>query len=248
LATIISKKGSVVRVYLPPDANCLVSVANHCFRSKSYVNLMIIDKQPQLQWLAMDAAREHCARGASVWKWASTGDGADPDIILACAGDIPTLETMAAAWWLQKHAPKLLVRAVNVVDLMSLTSPREHPHGMTDERFVELFERDTHVVFAFHGYPGAIHQLLHGRPHSERFHVRGYREEGSTTTPFDMVVLNEMSRYHLIIEALRRTRRQVDNADELMTECRHMLERHRQYIELHLEDMPEVSEWTWAAS
>jgi xylulose-5-phosphate/fructose-6-phosphate phosphoketolase len=244
--TIISKKGSVVRVYLPPDANCLLSVANHCLRSKNYVNLIIIDKQPQLQWLDLAAAKEHAARGASVWTWASSANHADPDIVLAAAGDVPTLETIAAAWWLRRKAPELSVRVVNVVDLMTLASPREHPHGMTEEKFVDLFTRETDVVFAFHGYPGAVHTLVHGRPRADRFHVRGYREEGTTTTPFDMVVLNEMSRFHLVMEALRRSRRKPRNADALVDECRTMLERHDEYIEEHLDDMPEVRDWTWS--
>jgi xylulose-5-phosphate/fructose-6-phosphate phosphoketolase len=245
--TIVSKKGTVARVYLPPDANCLLSVGDHCLRSQDYVNLIIIDKQPQLQWLDLDAARAHCARGASVWDWAGTEvTGQEPDVVLACAGDTPTLEVMAAAWWLRKHAPELQVRVVNVVDLLSLFSPREHPHGMPDERFVELFTRDTHVVFSFHGYASAIHQLLHARPDPTRFHVRGYKEEGTTTTPFDMVVLNETSRYDLCIDALRRSRRQLPNAAALVEECQKMLAKHRAYVGEHLEDLPEIRDWNWA--
>ncbi|HSO39427.1 MAG TPA: phosphoketolase family protein, partial [Labilithrix sp.] len=217
--TVLSKKDTVARIYLPPDANCLLSVADHCFRSRDYVNLVIIDKQPQLQWLDLAAAREHCAHGASIWRWASTHEGDEPDVILACAGDIATLETMAAAWWLRKRSPGLRVRVVNVVDLMALFSPAQHPHGMTKERFIELFTEQAHVVFAFHGYPGAVHQVLHGRPGAPRFHVRGYREEGTTTTPFDMVVLNETSRFHLVIEALRRAKRIPEHADLLVDEC-----------------------------
>jgi xylulose-5-phosphate/fructose-6-phosphate phosphoketolase len=244
--TVISKKGSVVRVYLPPDANCLLSVANHCLRSKNYVNLIIIDKQPQLQWLDMPAARAHAAQGASIWRWAGTNDGAEPDIVLCSAGDVPTLETVAAAWWLRNKAPELAVRVVNVIDLMTLASPLEHPHGMTDDRFVDLFTRDTDVVFAFHGYAGAVHQFLHGRPNAQRFHVRGYREEGTTTTPFDMVVLNQISRFHLCIEALRRARRKPQNFEPLVNECLETLERHTEYIEEYLDDMPEVRDWTWS--
>jgi xylulose-5-phosphate/fructose-6-phosphate phosphoketolase len=244
--TVISKKGTVARVYLPPDANCLLSVANHCFRSENYVNLIIIDKQPQPQWLGIEAAREHCAKGASAWAWAGSDDGHEPDVVLGCAGDIPTLEIVAAAWWLRKKAPELRIRVVNVVDLMALASPKEHPHGMSDDRFVELFGWQTPVVFAFHGYPGAIHQLLHGRPQAPRFHVRGYREEGTTTTPFDMVVLNGMSRFHLCIEALRRSRRPVPDAAALEEECRAILERHRVYIGEHFEDLPEIRDWTWS--
>jgi xylulose-5-phosphate/fructose-6-phosphate phosphoketolase len=245
--TILSKKGTVARIYLPPDANCLLSTADHCLRSKNYVNLVIIDKQPQLQWLEMDAAREHCARGASVWAWAGTGDGGAPDIVLACAGDIATLETMAAAAWLREKAPDLRVRVVNVVDLMALFSPAEHPHGMTADRFTELFTDDVDVVFAFHGYPGAVHQLLHGRPNPTRFHVRGYREEGTTTTPFDMVVLNQTSRFHLVIEALRRTRRPPEHAELLVDECTRTLKAHAIYVREHFEDMPEIRDWSWTS-
>jgi xylulose-5-phosphate/fructose-6-phosphate phosphoketolase len=243
--TVLSKKGTVARVYLPPDANCLLSVADHCLRSKNYVNLVIIDKQPELQWLDMDAAREHCARGASVWGWASNDAGA-PDVVLACAGDIATLETMAAAAWLRERAPEMRVRVVNVVDLMTLFHPSQHPHGMTRERFTDLFTDDTHVVFAFHGYPGAVHQILHRRPKPERFHVRGYREEGTTTTPFDMVVLNETSRFHLAIEALKRAHRPPARADLLIDECTEMLRKHATYVREHFEDMPEVSSWAWS--
>jgi xylulose-5-phosphate/fructose-6-phosphate phosphoketolase len=246
--TIVSKKGTVARVYLPPDANCLLSVADHCLRSKSYVNLIIIDKQPQLQWLDMGAAREHCARGASVWAWAGTERAGElPDVVLACAGDTPTLEVIAAAWWLRKHAPALRVRVVNVIDLLSLFSPREHPHGMSEERFVELFTKDTHVVFSFHGYPSAIHLLLHARTDPTRFHVRGYKEEGTTTTPFDMVVLNQTSRYDICMDAIRRSRRPLSNARELDEICLRMLARHHAYVDEHLEDMPEIRDWTWAA-
>ena len=245
--TIVSKRGTVARVYLPPDANCLLSIADHCLRSKNYVNLIIIDKQPQLQWLDVDAAREHCARGASTWAWASNTDDRPPDIVLGSAGDIATLETVAAAWWLRKHAPSLRVRVVNVVDLMTLFSPAEHPHGMPQALFTELFTDDRDVVFAFHGYAGGVHQLLHGRPNAQRFHVRGYREEGTTTTPFDMVVLNETSRFHLIIEALRRAHRPPDDAQLLIDECRDALERHRAYVCEHFEDLPEIRDWTWAS-
>ena len=244
--TIVSKKGTVARVYLPPDANCLLSVADHCLRSEGYVNLVIIDKQPELQWLDMDAARDHCARGASVWSWAGTeSPGKEPDIVLACAGDTPTLEVMAAAWWLRRHAPGLCVRVINVVDLLSLFSPREHPHGMVDERFIELFTRDTHVIFSFHGYASAIHLLLHARPHPTRFHVRGYKEEGTTTTPFDMVVLNQTSRYDIVMDAIRRSRRPLADAEALTQLCVRALAHHRAYIDEHLEDMPEIRDWTW---
>ncbi len=243
--TLLSKKGTITRVYLPPDANCLLSVADHCLRSHNYVNLIIIDKQPQLQWLGWDAAREHCARGASIWNWAGTERAGELDVILACAGDIPTLETVAAADFLRRHAPELRFRVVNVVDLMKLYSPREHPHGMTTEQFVEVFTADVDVCFSFHGYAGAIHQLLHSRPDAERFHVRGYKEEGTTTTPFDMVVLNETSRYHIAMDAIRRSRRPLANARELKALCERELARHRAYITEHFEDLPEIRDWVW---
>ena len=245
--TILSKKGTVSRIYLPPDANCLLSVADHALASHNYVNLIIIDKQPELQWLDLEAARAHCARGASVWQWAGNEDGGAPDVVLACAGDVATLETLAAAWWLRRKAPGLKLRVVNLVDLMGLFSPSEHPHGMTHDRFAELFTQDVDVVFAFHGYPGAVHHLLHGRPNPARFHVRGYREEGTTTTPFDMVVLNETSRFHLAIEALRRARRPPPEADLLIDECRAILTHHRAYVREHFEDLPEIQDWTWTS-
>ena len=240
---MLSKRGTVARIYLPPDANCLLSVADHCFRSQNYVNLVVIDKQPQLQWLAMDAAIAHCERGASVWEWASTDGGADPHVVLAAAGDVPTLETVAAAWWLRRHAPQLRVRVVNVVDLMALFTPDVHPHGMDERSFVDVFTASADVVFAFHGYQRAIHQIIHGRPHPARFHVRGFNEQGTTTTPFDMVVMNGMSRYHLCIEALRRSG--MAGADALIAECNAALARHTEYSRAHLEDMPEVRDWVW---
>jgi xylulose-5-phosphate/fructose-6-phosphate phosphoketolase len=244
---VLSKKGTVSRIYLPPDANCLLSVADHCFRSRDYVNLIVIDKQAQLQWLDREAAREHCARGASIWRWAGTpGDGA-PDVVLAAAGDVPTLETVAAAWLLRRHAPGLRVRMVNVVDLMTLFAPRFHPHGLPDEVFAALFTESAPVVFAFHGYQRAIHELIHGRPRAERFHVRGFNEEGTTTTPFDMVVRNGMSRYQLCLEALRRAgARGQDEGAALAELCRAMLDRHPGYIREHHEDMPEVRDWRWS--
>jgi xylulose-5-phosphate/fructose-6-phosphate phosphoketolase len=242
--TLISKQGEVARVYLPPDANCLLSVSDHCLRSRNYVNLIVIDKQPQLQWLSMDQARAHCARGAGIWDWASN-DGEEPDVVLGCAGDIPTLETVAAAHWLRQRAKGLRLRVVNVVDLFAIADPQEHPHGMPADQFVDLFTRETDVVFAFHGYPNVLHALLHGRQNARRFHVRGYSEEGTTTTPFDMVVLNRMSRFHLAIEALRRARRPPENADQLIDECELSLRRHTAYVKEHLEDMPEIRDWIW---
>ncbi len=244
---LLSKKGTVGRIYLPPDANCLLDVADHCLRSRNYVNLIVIDKQPQLQWLAIDDAKLHCASGASTWAWASTDGGGEPDVVLGCAGDVPTLETLAAACLLRGTVPELRVRVVNVVDLMALFPREVHPHGLDEQRFVALFTADAPVVFAFHGYQRAIHEIIHGRPAAERFHVRGYNEEGTTTTPFDMVVRNGMSRYDLCLEALRRARRTVPGADALAGHCREQLARHEVYIREHLEDMPEVRDWTWPA-
>jgi xylulose-5-phosphate/fructose-6-phosphate phosphoketolase len=243
--TMISLRGEVVRVYFPPDANSLLAVTDHCLRSRDYVNLIVIDKQPQLQYLGHAEAREHAARGASRWEWASSDDGGDADVVLGCAGDIPTMEALAAAWLLRRHVPTLRVRFVNVVDLMVLFPPEAHPHGLSEERFVELFDEGTDVVMAFHGYARALHQLLHGRPHPGRFHVRGFTEQGTTTTPFDMVVLNRMSRYHLALEALRRAQRAAEGAAELEDHCRAMLARHASYVREHFEDMPEVRDWTW---
>lgn len=243
--TMMAMSGDVVRVYLPPDANCLMSVADHCMRSRNYVNLIVIDKQPQLQYLSMEAAIEHCARGASIWRWASTDDGDEPDVVLGCAGDIPTLETLAAAAILREHVPQLRVRVVNVVDLLALTPPPVHPHALAAETFAELFTGDVDVVMAFHGYARAFHQIIHGRPNADRFHVRGYIEHGTTTTPFDMVVLNEMSRYHLVQEALRRARRVPLGAPELEEHCNDMLRRHHDYVREHFEDMPEIAQWRW---
>jgi len=242
--TILTRKPAVSRIYLPPDANCLLWTADHCFRTSNHVNVIVIDKQPQLQYLDLQSAKGHCERGASVWEWASNDEG-DPDVVIACAGDIPTMETLAAAWLLRTNAPGLRIRVVNVVDLMAMFTPEEHPHGMDEQHFVDLFTRDRHVVFAFHGYPLGIHYTLHGRPDPERFHVRGFREQGTTTTPFDMVVLNGISRYHLAIEALRRARRIPENSPALVEQFNAQLRKHRAYVEEHLEDMPEVRDWTW---
>ncbi|HET6653811.1 MAG TPA: phosphoketolase family protein [Nocardioides sp.] len=248
----ITQRGNVCRVYLPPDANCLLSVADHCLRSRSYVNLVVIDKQPQLQWLTIDKAIEHCARGASVWEWAGTDDGSgEPDIVLACAGDVVTMETVAAARILRDRLPGLRTRVVNVVNLMTLPRRKDHPHGMDETLFKELFTDHVDVVFAFHGYPGAIHQLVHGRPDADRFRVRGFVEEGTTTTPFDMVVRNRASRYHLVMDAINNARRTPTGASELKAWCEQRLAEHRAYVVEHLEDMPEVRDWVlgdWAVT
>ena len=250
IQVVLTQRGDVARVYLPPHANCLLSVADHCLRSRSYINLIVIDKQPQLQWLPMEVAAEHCARGAGIWDWAGTDDGStDPDIVLACAGDVVTMETVAAAQILRERLPKFRVRVVNVVDLMTLPRPKDHPHGMSEVQFTELFTDTVDVVFAFHGYPGAIHQLVHGRPDVDRFRVRGFIEEGTTTTPFDMTVRNRVSRYHLVMDAINNARRLPPGATELKAWCERKLAEHEVYVVEHLEDMPEVRDWVvgdWA--
>jgi xylulose-5-phosphate/fructose-6-phosphate phosphoketolase len=242
---MLSKRGTVARIYLPPDANTLLSVADHCLNSRNYVNLIVVDKQQHLQYLAVDEAIEHCRRGASVWEWASnTGDG-PCDVVLASAGDVPTLEILAAADWLREHAPELKVQVVNVVDLMALFPRDVHPHGLSETAFADLFTADAPVIFAFHGYQRAIHELVHGRPNAERFHVRGYNEQGTTTTPFDMVMLNGMSRFHLAKEALRRVPRLHDLAQRLTPTLDHELTRCQAYTRAHLEDPPEIRDWAW---
>lgn len=246
LQNIITMRGTIGRVYLPPDANSLLSVADHCFTSRSYVNCIVIDKQPQLQYLTMEEADAHCAKGAGVWEWAGNDDGSsDPDIVLACAGDVVTMETIAAAEILKDKLPHFRVRVVNVVDLMTLVRRRDHPHGMDDTYFRELFTDHVDVVFAFHGYPGAIHQLVHGRPDADRFRVRGFIEEGTTTTPFDMVVRNRVSRYHLVMDAINNARRTPQGASEVKEWCEAQLARHAEYVVENLEDMPEVRDWAW---
>lgn len=251
LQLLLNMGPKVARVYLPPDANCLLSVADHCFRSANYVNLIVQDKQPQPQWLTMDEAIDHCTKGASVWEWAGNeqqfGPG-DPSIVLACAGDIPTLETIAAAEILKQRLPGMKVRVVNVVDLMTLRRPKDHSHGMSETYFRELFTDEVNVVFAFHGYPGGVHQLVHGRPNADRFRARGFIEQGTTTTPFDMVVRNQISRYHLVMDVINNARSLPKGAEDLKNWCVAQLVRHDDWIREHLEDMPEVRTWTLAQS
>ena len=243
---LIPLSPEVVRVWLPPDANTTLSITDHCLRSTNYVNLIVVDKQKHLQYLSLEEAHAHCAAGAGVWEWASTcAPDDEPDIVLACAGDVPTQEALAAAELLAQHVPELRVRFVNVVDLMALLPENDHPHGYPDSKFDGLFTADKHVVFAFHGYPRAVHQLIHGRSDPGRFHVRGFNEQGTTTTPFDMVVLNRMSRFHLAQEVLRRAERQVPGSEALTELCKRRLAEHRPYIEEHLEDLPDIADWTW---
>jgi xylulose-5-phosphate/fructose-6-phosphate phosphoketolase len=240
----MTRPPEVSRIYLPPDANCLLSVADHCLQSRGYINLIVASKKPMPQWLSVEEAGRHCAKGASVWEWASNDEG-NPDVVLAAAGDVPTRETIAAAWWLRREMPELRVRVVNVVDLFTLDSRSDHPHGLEEAQFVELFTAKTDVVFAFHGYPGLIHELVYRRPNPDRFHVRGYLEQGTTTTPFDMTVVNRMSRYDLAIEALRRTSRLGSRANEAIARFERKLTDHSAYIRAHGRDMPEVMDWRW---
>jgi xylulose-5-phosphate/fructose-6-phosphate phosphoketolase len=242
--TMISLRGSVVRIYLPPDANTLLSVAEHCFRSRGYVNLIVADKQNHLQYLDLDAARRHAAAGASVWDWAGTEEH-EPDVVLASIGDVPTLEALAAAALLREWVPGLELRFVNVIDLMRLPPPDVHPHGLSQPDFEAIFGPDDEVVVAFHGYARALHQLLHGRSRPDRFHVSGFIEQGTTTTPFDMTVLNGMSRYHLAAQLIRRSRRRAAGAEACLAHCDEMLRRHHRFVHEHLEDMPEIRDWTW---
>ena len=249
LQVVLNMRGAVSRIYLPPDANCLVEVADHCFKSRNYINLIVQDKQPQPQWLTMDEAIEHCTRGYGIWEWAGT-DGlglGKPDIVLACAGDVVTMEAVAAAELLKNYLPALKVRVVNVVDLMTLYRPKDHPHGMSAKAFSDMFTDDIDVVFAFHGYPGAIHQLVHGRPDADRFRARGFVEQGTTTTPFDMVVRNKVDRYHLVMDAINNAHTQPVGSHELYQYCERMLVRHADYIVEYLEDMPEVAQWHYGA-
>ncbi|HUH89766.1 MAG TPA: phosphoketolase family protein, partial [Lysobacter sp.] len=244
---VANKKSDVVRIYLPPDANCLLSVADHCLRSRNYVNLIIAGKQPEWQWLDIDAAIEHCRAGVGIWPWAGNDEGADPDIVMACAGDVPTLETLAAVTLLRQYVPDIRIRVVNVVDLMTLQPRSEHPHGLEDRDFDRLFTRDRPVLFAYHGYPGLIHRLTYRRQNHDNIHVRGYKEEGTTTTPFDMAVLNNLDRYQLALDAVRRIPRLADQVPTAVDRYHRTMERHRRYVGEHGEDMPEVRNWKWTA-
>jgi xylulose-5-phosphate/fructose-6-phosphate phosphoketolase len=242
----MNKKAEIVRVYLPPDANCLLSVMDHCLRSRHYVNIVVAGKHAAPQWLAMDAAARHCAAGVGVWEWASA-PGPDPDIVMASAGDVPTLETLAAVSILREHLPELRIRVVNVVDLMKLQPASEHPHGLSDAQFDALFTTDKPVIFAYHGYPWLIHRLTYRRTNHGQLHVRGYKEEGTITTPFDMTVLNDMDRYHLALDAIARLPMLGARATDVTQLLRDKLQSHHRYIREHGEDMPEVRDWRWQA-
>ena len=244
---ILQRRADVVRVYYPPDSNCLVNVFDHCLRSRNYVNVVTCGKQMEFQWLDFEAALEHCSQGASIWRFAGNDEGAVPDVVLACAGDVPTVETVAAAWLLQKHVPGIRVRVVNVVDLGTLCAPQQRPHGMDALSFEALFTRDVPVMFAFHGSTWVIHSMVHGRSNEARFHVRGFSDRGTTTTPFDMVVLNRMSRYHLAIDALRHVPRLRLQSESAVAFFQSQLRRHDIWIREHFEDLPEIRNWRWTA-
>ena len=243
---VASKKSEIVRIYLPPDANCLLSVADHCLRSQNYVNLIIAGKQPEWQWLDIESAVRHCTVGAGIWQWASN-DADDPDVVMACAGDVPTLETLAAVTLLRDTIPDIRIRVVNVVDLMALEPKTEHPHGLEDQDFDALFTRDKPVIFAFHGYPRMIHWLTYRRHNHDNFHVRGYKEEGTTTTPFDMVVLNNLDRYQLALDAVSRIPRFQHQKQMAADRYWSTMEHHKLYVSEHGEDMPEVRNWRWTS-
>jgi xylulose-5-phosphate/fructose-6-phosphate phosphoketolase len=242
---VVNKKADIVRVYLPPDANTLLSVADHCLRSRDYVNVIVAGKQPALQYLDMDSAIEHCTNGIGIWQWASNDQGAEPDVVMACAGDIPTLETLAAVDLLRRHFADIKIRVVNVVDLMTIQSSTEHPHGLSDRDFDSLFTIDKPVIFAYHGYPTLIHRLTYRRTNHDNFHVRGYKEEGTTTTPFDMTVLNDLDRFHLAGDVVDRVPRLQRVGAHFKQFLRSKLVEHKQYICEHGDDMPEIRDWKW---
>lgn len=243
---VVNKKADVVRVYLPPDANCLLSVTDHCLRSRNYVNVIVAGKQPAPQWLTMDEAVKHCTAGLGIWTWASNDHGSEPDVVMVCCGDVPTLETLAAVDLLRRYAPDLKVRVVNVVNLMKLQTDTEHPHGLSDQDFDTLFTTDKPVVFAFHGYPWLIHRLIYRRHGHANFHVRGYKEEGTTSTPFDMCVMNDIDRFHLVSDVIDRVPSLAARAAYAKQAIRDKLIDHREYICRHGDDMPEVSGWSWS--
>jgi xylulose-5-phosphate/fructose-6-phosphate phosphoketolase len=241
----VNKKADTIRVYLPPDANCLLSVADHCLRSRHYVNVIVAGKQPALQYLSIDEALVHCSKGLGIWDWASSDEGGEPDVVLGCAGDVPTLEVLAAADLLRQHYSDLKVRVVNVVDLMTLQPATEHPHGRSDAEFDSLFTVDKPVIFAYHGYPWLIHRLTYRRNNHANIHVRGYKEEGTTTTPFDMAVMNDLDRYHLVIDVIDRVPGLAPTAAYLRQDMQDRLIKQREYTHRHGEDPPDIRDWTW---
>ena len=242
---VVNKKASIVRVYLPPDANCLLSVWDHCLRSRHYVNVVIAGKYEAPQWLTMDAAIEHCTRGIGIWQWASSDHGQEPDVVMACCGDVPTLETLAAVSIFREYLPDLKIRVINVVDLMKLEPSTEHPHGLTDQDFDALFTRDKPIVFAFHGYPWLVHRLTYRRTNHENMHVRGYKEEGTITTYFDMTVLNDLDRFHLVQDVINRLPKLGESGAALKKIVQDKLIEHKKYINKNGVDMPEILNWKW---
>jgi len=242
---VVNKKADVVRIYLPPDANTLLAVADGCLRSRHYVNVIVAGKQPALQWLDMQRAIQHCKAGIGIWEWASTDAGSEPDVVMACAGDVPTLETLAAVDLLRQYFPDTKIRVINVVDLMTLQPSTEHPHGLPDREFDSMFTPDKPIVFAYHGYPWLIHRLTYRRNNHQNLHVRGYKEEGTTTTPFDMTVLNDLDRYHLAQDVVDRVPRLHRVGAHFKQFVRNKLVEHRQYVCRYGDDLPEVRDWKW---
>jgi xylulose-5-phosphate/fructose-6-phosphate phosphoketolase len=245
---VVNKKAGVIRVYLPPDANTLLSVTDHCLRSRNYVNVIVAGKQPAPQWLNMDAAIKHCTAGLGIWPWASNDRGGDPDVVMACCGDVPTLETLAAVGLLRTMFPRLKIRVINVVNLMKLQPQREHPHGLSDKEFDSLFTTDKPIIFAFHGYPWLIHRLTYRRTNHKNLHVRGYKEEGTTTTPFDMVVLNDLDRFHLVMDVIDRVPKLGHSAAHTRQAMQDKRVEHKSYIAKYGDDQPEIRDWKWDAT
>jgi xylulose-5-phosphate/fructose-6-phosphate phosphoketolase len=243
----VNKKGDIIRVYLPPDANTLLSVTDHCLSSRNYINIVVAGKQPALQYLNMDDAIKHCTAGIGIWQWASNDKNSEPDVVMACAGDIPTLETLAAVHLLRQRMPVLKIRVINVVDLMKLQPAEEHPHGLSAKDFDLLFTTDKPIIFAYHGYPWLIHRLTYRRTNHDNLHVRGYKEEGTTTTPFDMVVLNDMDRYHLFADVVERVPKLSAYAAYAKQFVRDKLIEHKHHITTYGDDLPEVRDWTWSS-
>jgi len=244
---VVNEKSTIIRVYLPPDANTLLCITDRCLRSRDCINVIVAGKQPEQQWLDMDSAVRHCAAGIGIWEWASNDSGGEPDVVLACAGDVPSLETLAAAELLRELFPELKVRVINVVDLMTLQPDTEHPHGLKDAEFDALFTRDKPIIFAYHGYPWLIHRLTYRRTNHGGLHVRGYKEEGTTTTPFDMVVRNDLDRFHLVGDVIDRVERLSSRAGYAKQFLRDKLTDHKSYIDKHGEDVPEIRNWRWGA-
>ena len=242
---MVNKKSDIIRVYLPPDANTLLYVTDRCLKSRNLVNVIVAGKQPEYQWLDMEAAINHASAGIGLWEWACSDGGGEPDIVLAAAGDVPTLEMLAAIDILRQLAPDLKIRFINVVDLMTLQPQEEHPHGLSSEEFVSLFRSDKPILFAYHGYPWLIHRLTYRRSSHSNLHVRGYKEEGTTTTPFDMVVLNTLDRFHLVMDVANQVPKLAAQAAHIKQRMRDKLNQHTQYIHEHGEDMPEISDWKW---